>query len=46
MLLFIVGPHTQHSDYFFLVNYLIDESVLHVDSTGVSPCQIADELLK
>jgi hypothetical protein len=44
--LFVVCPEPQNLYNAFALEYLIDNSVLDADSTGIGPIQIADELFE
>ena len=44
--LFIVCPHAYHFDDVAFFKDLIDQAMLNIDATRVSPCQVADEFLE
>lgn len=41
--LFVVGPHPQHFDRFFLEQYLVNEAMLNIDAPRVGAFQVAHE---
>ena len=42
--LFIMRPHSQHTNDFFLNVYLIDETLLNIDSSLIGTDKIPDQL--
>jgi len=43
--LFVMGPHADHFYHMFSFKHLIHKSMLYVNTTGVSPIQVTDQLL-
>jgi hypothetical protein len=41
-----MGPHTKHFDNAFVLNDLIDETVLNIDTARVCAAQIPEKFLK